>query len=221
MTEKKFDDRFNDKEDGNAIDSWSAWRNIPKPALFFIAAVLVIIVVAIATMSNDGPNTSAAPVTSSQPATAAYAVPTAKPTTTVPPETAAPLNVETAVGKFAVTMLDTTITNELKSTYTHDKTADQFVVVKLTIKNNDDKARDVSTSMFELLDGNGKSYKALEKSVSIEGDEVLFYETINPGLSRTRLVVFETPTGISGLQIRADSGVALAGGKYVKFDLGK
>jgi hypothetical protein len=157
--------------------------------------------------------------------TETVAVATVAPTASVAPTpTPAPvfkLNDKVTAGKFAVTASDTKVTSELKSTYTSEKTQDQFVVVKVAITNNDDRARDVSTSMFKLTDGNGKNYEAFDKSVGVDGDEFLFYETINPGLTRERSVAFETPKGISGLKLVVDSGVALAGGEKVAIDLGQ
>jgi hypothetical protein len=117
-------------------------------------------------------------------------------------------------GKFGLLVASATVSTRLKSDI---KTEDQFITVKLTLTNNDTDPRDISSNMFKLTDGDGRTYKAY----SVTGDDFLYYETINPGLSRSRSVAFETPKGIAGLSLVADSGVALAGGEYVTVDLGQ
>lgn len=131
------------------------------------------------------------------------------------------LKEDAKAGTFVYNASDVRVSSELKTSYTRIKTEDQFVVVKLKITNKDKRARDISAHAFELLDSAGTEYEAYNPLASVGGDEVLFYETINPGLSRTRLVVFETPKGISGLKLQAKSGVMLAGDEITQIDLGQ
>jgi hypothetical protein len=128
---------------------------------------------------------------------------------------------EAKAGTFTYNVSDVTVTNALKSEYDETKTEDQFVVVKMRITNGDVNPRDISSNAFILRDQSGNTYEALDRSSNVGNDEPLYYETINPRLSRTRVVIFETPAGISGLTLRADSGVALAGGEFIEIDLGQ
>lgn len=125
---------------------------------------------------------------------------------------------EVAVGEFSVTIEGIDITQKVEGEYSSVTTEDQFVVVAFTIKNNDDSPRDISRNQFTLLDDSGKRYGAYE---SFYDNDVISYETVNPGLSRQKAVIFETPTDVKGLHIRVKSGVLLAGDEYVTVDLEK
>ncbi|MCD9024299.1 DUF4352 domain-containing protein [Cohnella silvisoli] len=131
------------------------------------------------------------------------------------------LGQDAKAGTFTYKVSGVTVTDVLKSGYDETKTEDQFVVVKIRITNGDVNPRDISANSFELRDQSGNSYKAFDRNSNVGKDEPLYYETLNPGLSRTRVVIFETPAGISGLTLRADSGVALAGGEFIDIDLGQ
>ncbi|WP_337102416.1 DUF4352 domain-containing protein [Paenibacillus sp. YIM B09110] len=136
------------------------------------------------------------------------------PTTVVPTEApiqTAQAGVETALGQFAVTVGASSITQEVAG----NTTVDQFVVVDLTFKNNDTRARDLSHSIATLIDGSGVEYKASD----FLRDGFLYYETVNPGLTRSYKIAFETPAGISGLKLRLKDGVAFAAETAVEFTL--
>lgn len=123
---------------------------------------------------------------------------------------------ETAkAGKFDIVASGMQITKEIKSDFLTKTSENQFVVVTVKITNNDDRARDISSGMFELIDEKGRTYKAAD----ITFDEFLFYDTINPGLSKSAKVAFETAEGLNKFKLKADSGVALAGGESVIIDL--
>jgi hypothetical protein len=189
-----------------------------KIGIVLAGLALIIIAMVIVSMVNPPVPTKTAVATTAPKSYVATTKPTPSPT---PAPVTHKIGDKVAAGKFVLTVTSANVTTQLKSDYTDVKTEDQFVVVKVAITNNDEKARDVSTNMFTLADGSGKTYKAYDRSVGVSGDEFLFYETINPGLSRTRSVAFETPKGIAGLKLIANSGVALAGGESVTVDLGQ
>jgi hypothetical protein len=120
-------------------------------------------------------------------------------------------------GEFGITVSSAKITAKLDNGYNGVTTENQFVVVKVTVSNNDDRARDISKGMFTLVDRDNKTYKAYD----VSGGAFLMYDTINPGLLRTRSVAFETPKGISEFALIADSGVALAAGETATIYLGE
>jgi hypothetical protein len=180
-----------------------------------ILSVIVILSTFLLTACTDNTGALQASVDATAPSATVTATPSA------PKITMFKMNEDVKAGKFTYNVASMRVSSELKTSYTKLKTADQLVIVKLKITNGDERPRDISSSAFQLVDSAGKVYSAYDPSFAADGDEVLYYETINPGLSRTRLVVFETPKGISGLKLRADSGVSLAGGEFVEVNLGK
>lgn len=125
------------------------------------------------------------------------------------------------VGAFTVTVNSSESATELKTEITPAKTDNQFVIVTLSIASNADAPRDISRNMFKLVDSNGRTYEAYDASAKMNGTEALFYETVNPGLSRTRYLAFETPKGTVPAALNVDDGVALAKKETVKISLTK
>jgi hypothetical protein len=115
---------------------------------------------------------------------------------------------ETVVGKFRVTVGATSTTQEVGG----NTTEDQFVVVDLTFKNNGKSAEELSHRIATLIDGNGVEYEASDFLY----DGFLYYETVNPGLTRSYKIAFETPTGVNGLKLRLEEGDVF---KAVEFTL--
>jgi hypothetical protein len=114
---------------------------------------------------------------------------------------------------FVYQVLSADIVSEIQE----KSSENQFVVVHIKIINDDKTPRAISTSLFKLIDSNGREYKA---DPFIWEEDALSYESINPGLSISGKVYFETPKGLTGFTLEADSGVLLAGGEPVKIDLG-
>lgn len=128
------------------------------------------------------------------------------------------LNEVAAAGKLEVTATKSSTVTSFKTQYNDvQKTDNQFVIVTVKLTNKDEHARDVSSKMFKLVDSDGKTYDPYDKTVI--DDSLLIYETINPGISRTKKVLFETPKDITIAKLRADSGVAFAGGQPVDIGL--
>ncbi|WP_268795466.1 DUF4352 domain-containing protein [Paenibacillus sp. Leaf72] len=87
--------------------------------------------------------------------------------------------------------------------------------------NNDSDPRDISASMFQLSDADGKTYGTYDGVFYIRKGETedLVYETVNPGLTRKRAVVFETPKDVSGLRLSIADGVALKATTTIDYSL--
>lgn len=183
-------------------------KRAEKLALAGVGAFLIVISMF---YSDGAPIQAMFPTSSSTPTQAPKVViPTIAPTQ-APTLKQASAGTETAVGNFFITVGDVNTTQDISGT----KTEDQFVTVAITIKNGDDRARDISSNMFTLVDGKGISYEAAD----IYYEEYLVYETVNPGLTRKYKVAFETPAGISGLKLRANDGVAFASESTTEFTL--
>ncbi|RTE05476.1 DUF4352 domain-containing protein [Paenibacillus whitsoniae] len=123
------------------------------------------------------------------------------------------MNEAARVGAFEFAAISYNISSEFSGT----KTENQFVVVKVKMTNNDSKPRDFSKSLFQLKDGTGKTYAPFDGAVS--DNSLLVYETVNPGLSKTRTIIFETPKEMKGFQLDCNSGVLLAGGEHILINL--
>ncbi|ANY67675.1 hypothetical protein BBD42_15280 [Paenibacillus sp. BIHB 4019] len=121
------------------------------------------------------------------------------------------------VGKFDLTI------NGLKTAaeFRGETTEGQFVIVTVSITNNDSDPRDISSNMFKLSDGDGKTYGTFDGIFFTRQGETedLVYETVNPGLTRKRIVVFETPKDISGLRLSIADGVALKATTTIDYSL--
>lgn len=97
------------------------------------------------------------------------------------------------------------------------KTENLFIILKVKITSNDTKPRDISTSLFKLQDSQNRTFEAYD---NYYGNDSLIYETINPGLTVTKTILFEIPSTLKGnVSLLANSGVALAGGVTVKINL--
>jgi hypothetical protein len=70
----------------------------------------------------------------------------------------------------------------------------KFVVVAVAISNGQNSAITMNTSLFEIVDSVDKTYSASEKSMTlVGGGDDLFLAQINPGVTKTGLVVFDVP----------------------------
>lgn len=127
---------------------------------------------------------------------------------------------DVTVGKLGVKVNSV----EEKTEFTSDnefidpvKTEGKFVVVDATLTNNDKEARAFSSTQFKLIDSEGKEYETLTDAnlMMILGDKDLFFENCNPGMSRTGVFVFETPTNVTDYKLKVLGGVAFKAGDSV------
>jgi hypothetical protein len=78
----------------------------------------------------------------------------------------------------------------------------QFVAVRVLITNQQRDEITMSTSLFKLLSPEGVEYSASEKSLEIAGTDTLFLKGINPGLTKSGVVLFEVPNNIDISSLR-------------------
>lgn len=119
------------------------------------------------------------------------------------------------VGKLEVTILNVEEKTEFTSDnmFIEDVTTDgKFIAVTARITNNDTKARTFSSSMFKIIDDQSREFETLTdiNLMTILGDNNLFLESCNPGMSRTGVFVFEVPKDIESYSLKVYSGTALA-----------
>lgn len=124
--------------------------------------------------------------------------------------------ISSAAGKLGFEIASVEAKRELSGGIFDKKDTDgQFVVLEMSILNRDNRARDISPTLFSLLDEDGRKYDY----VSMASEKFIKLETLNPGISRTGLLAFETPVGVKGLKLKAKSGILLAGGESTVIEL--
>ena len=91
-------------------------------------------------------------------------------------------------------------------------TEGKFVAVTAKLTNNDKEARTFSSTQFKLIDDKGRTFETLTSAelMMILGDQNLFLESCNPGMSRTGVFVFEVPSDVESYSIDVASGVGFA-----------
>lgn len=129
------------------------------------------------------------------------------------------------VGKLAYTVHSVETTNILESDnqFIDPATTDgQFVIVEIEAFNNDSETRMVDSSMFKLIDDQGREFNtSTDTDVMMVLDESLnlFLQDINPGISKTGKLVFELPNDVTSYELQVSSGFGFAGGEYATIKL--
>lgn len=134
-------------------------------------------------------------------------------TTTAPPIKAYNIKEDAVAGTFTYNVSEAYADTKFGSA----KTENLFVIMKIKITSNDTKPRDISKSLFKLVDSQNRTFEAFD---GYYGNDSLMYDTVNPGLTATKTILFEVPGTLKGnVSLLADSGVSLAGGSAVKINL--
>lgn len=92
----------------------------------------------------------------------------------------------------------------------------KFIVVDATLTNNASDAKTFSSMMFKIVDEQGRNFEALTDAnlMMILEDQNLFLESVNPGMSRTGVFVFEVPADVEAYSLEISGGL-LSGSKTV------
>jgi len=141
--------------------------------------------------------------TSNQPAAASTSSNTSSSSSSTAPTTPG-LNQEARDGKFAFTVTsfscgETAITQPDNS-YSTATAQGQFCVMNLSIKNIGTVAQDFDASSQYVYDASSKQYSySSDATITANPSSSQFpvYETINPGVSVSGIVVFDVPRGVT------------------------
>ncbi|MDI2588042.1 DUF4352 domain-containing protein [Psychrobacillus sp. NEAU-3TGS] len=79
-----------------------------------------------------------------------------------------------------------------------------FLIVNVTVKNDDVEMIQTDSSFFKLIAENDAKYSP--SRILVADDKYFVYEGINPGLSLTGNIVFEVPSGLTGLDLQVKLG---------------
>ncbi len=100
-------------------------------------------------------------------------------------------------------------------------TTGKFVIIDVTVQNNDKESRYVDGAMFKLLDKDGAEYSSTSEADMLINDGTGFFlEKINPKMSRRGKVAFEVPADATNLKLQVSSGLGWSGGDYEEISLG-
>lgn len=115
------------------------------------------------------------------------------------------------VGDLKVVLTSFNETNRIESNnqFIEDVATDgKFLIVKAKFYNNDTVSRTIDAALLTIVDGEGKRYDALRdvNLMMILGDESIFLNEINPGMSRTGTFVFEMPQSINEFYMEFSPG---------------
>ncbi|MBM7702920.1 DUF4352 domain-containing protein [Metabacillus iocasae] len=123
---------------------------------------------------------------------------------------------EVKVGNLTYVVNAVEETNKISNILGDKTTEGKFVVVELTVKNTDKKARLADTNMFKVLTADETEYSAdgtLDMYVN-EAGEGFFLQDLNPNIGKTGKVVFELPTEATQYDLQVSSGFGWSGGEY-------
>jgi hypothetical protein len=126
------------------------------------------------------------------------------------------LGEEVQVDKLTYRINSVEETTELKMEFFDPMvTEGKFIIVDLTVKNNDKEARFFDSEMLRLVDVDGIEFSPdSEADMYVNEDIGFFLEEINPKMSKTGKAVFEVPTDAGELVLQVSSGFGWSGGKY-------
>jgi hypothetical protein len=96
-----------------------------------------------------------------------------------------------------------------------------FLIVNVTVKNNDKEARTIDTNLFKLVSGSTSYNASAEADMYANKDNSFFLKQLNPGVSTTGNIVFDIPKDMKGEKLEVESGLGFSGGKKQTIDLGQ
>lgn len=187
-----------------------------------IIGALIVLIIVVAVLSGDEDTTTAE--TEGTEAAETETEETEAAETDQEPEESMPVLGETVqVGDVAWTALEVSTTDVLTADneFTEDAaTSGQFVQVRVRIENTGNEAKTADDSVIQLLDSEGREFKSYTESYSyIPDDELIFLESINPGMGKDGMVIFEVPADASGFQLKVGD-LDMFGGEEAVIDLG-
>ena len=156
---------------------WKRW---------WVWAVAIIIIIIIAA-SHSGGNSSTN--SSSNPSTTNSSVASSR-------DVQAKIGQTATVDKFAVTVNSVKYVPKIDDGGTGIVTQNGgvWLIVNVSIKNNDTTSRTLDSSMFTLLKGDAKYSASTTADIYINNNNDFFLSQVNPGLSATGNIAFNVPS---------------------------
>ncbi|MCL6455095.1 MAG: DUF4352 domain-containing protein [Alicyclobacillus sp.] len=183
-----------------------AKKSIFKRWWFWVAVVVIIIVVAsVSSGGNGNKSTAAAPATSN----AVSSAPTSAPSHNTSTSTSAAYKVgQTAtVDKLQVRVNSVKYESKINDGGMGivQQNGGVWLIVNVTVKNNDTTARTLDDSLFTVLHGDTKYSASTSADIYINNNQGFFLSQVNPGLSETGNIAFNVPAK-AAYQLQVNSG---------------
>lgn len=130
------------------------------------------------------------------------------------------INDEVKVGKLTYVVNNVKMVDTLSNVLGEKKTSGQFLVIGLTILNEDKEERFVDSNMFKVNVGDTEYSADTELDLYANEDGMGFFlETINPNIEKTGNIVFELPKQVKNPMLEVSSGFGWAGGQSKEIQL--
>ncbi len=103
---------------------------------------------------------------------------------------------EVSIGNFTYRVNGVDFLKTIGSDFSSTTADGIFIIVNLSLVNNDNKEHTVDNSMFKLTDANGAQFESsIEGSTELEigGNETLFLKQCNPQITKSGFLIFEVP----------------------------
>ncbi len=102
--------------------------------------------------------------------------------------------------------------NEISDGFTKRKAKGIYKLVFIGAHNNDKESRYIDTSMFKLIDDQGRKNDAsiegnMAVSMKTKGEADLFLKQLNPSLEATGIIIFDIPKDAKGLKLEVSGGM--------------
>jgi hypothetical protein len=92
----------------------------------------------------------------------------------------------------------------------------EYIIVDVEVTNTGNKAQILSDSYVKLVDGQGREYSAdSTASMYLGNQQSLFFEQINPGVSKRGALVFDVPKGLDVAKVRISNNLLESSVYYV------
>ncbi|MFB5660974.1 DUF4352 domain-containing protein [Alteribacillus sp. HJP-4] len=125
-----------------------------------------------------------------------------------------------AVGDLAFTVNEVSEQSEIEHEFFDTLTTEgKFVVIDITVNNNDSEARIIDGEMFRLLGSEETEYKSsTDADMNLNDDTGFFLEEVNPNMSTTGKIAFEIPED-ENFTLQVSSGLGWSGGEYSEIEV--
>jgi len=180
-------------------------KSLFKRWWFWVGAVVVIIIISsIANGGGSSTNNSVAASTSGTPNNTATKTTAPKATNTAKTYK---VGQTATVDKFVVKVNSVKYQSKIDDggTGTVTQSGGTWLIVNVTIKNNDTTSRTLDSSLFTVLKGNVKYSASDTVDMFINNNNDFFLTQVNPGLSATGNIAFNVPSQVA-YQLEVDSG---------------
>ena len=171
-------------------------------------AVLIVLGIGSSAMSGgDKPTTTTTTASTSPVTSSATTAPTA---TAAPVVTAAPLSNEGVSSDVKIKVLEVTTPAYTGIEGAKYSPQGSFVVVKVSIQNNQKDAITVSDASFKLLDKDKREFSSSSEGtmgLAMAQKKTLMFSTVNPGNTIEAYIAYDVPKGLTGFTMEAAGGM--------------